>query len=215
MLTLFHSAGARSLRVLWMLEEMGLDYSLKVLKPPVRARYKDYLEINPLGTVPTLYDDGHRMTESVAMIHYLATRYGPTDLALGIEEPDYAEYLNYLVHGEATLTFPQTVYLRYTRFEPDAGLEEAGIAYKKWFLSRTRLVDSVLAEQQWLCGGRFTAADISVGYAFILANSLGYAGELSPVLQDYLQRLAERDGLKRARERETQAAESADKPLTF
>ena len=59
------------------------------------------------------------MTESAAICHYLVTKYGPTPLAVTPDEPDYADYLNFLTMAEATLTFPQTVYLRYTLLEPD------------------------------------------------------------------------------------------------
>src|SRR5476651_2095528 len=70
------------------------------------------MAINPLGTVPLLLDGDIRMTESAAIAQYLVTRYGPTPLAVGVEEPDYGAFLNWLHFGEATLTFPQTLVLR-------------------------------------------------------------------------------------------------------
>ena len=65
MITLYHCIDARSFRTLWMLEELDLPYELKVLPFPPRARARDYLAINPLGTVPLLIDGGARLTESV------------------------------------------------------------------------------------------------------------------------------------------------------
>ena len=67
---LYHCADARSLRVLWTLEEMGLDYELVNMPCPPRSAYPGYLDINPLGTVPTLVDGALTMTESTGICHY-------------------------------------------------------------------------------------------------------------------------------------------------
>ena len=89
-ITLYHCKGARSLRPLWTLEEMGLDYELHVLPFPPRVHQKEYLAINRLGTVPYLVDGDARMSESPAMCHYFVERYGPTPLAMAPDEADYA-----------------------------------------------------------------------------------------------------------------------------
>ncbi len=109
---LYHCADARSFRALWALEELGLPYDLTLMPFPPRARVEGYRDVNPLGTVPACLIDGQLMTESAAIPHVLATRFGPSDLALSPEEPDYPSYMNFLVMGEATLTFPQTIHLR-------------------------------------------------------------------------------------------------------
>ena len=85
MLTLYHCHDARSFRPLWTLEELTVEtggpaYELKMLPFPPRVFQKSYLEINPLGTIPALFDEGKRMTESAAICQYLVTRYGPTSL---------------------------------------------------------------------------------------------------------------------------------------
>jgi glutathione S-transferase len=63
---------------------VGIEYELKTLPFPPRILQKDYLEINPLGTVPYLIDGDTRMTESSAMCHYFVERYGPTPLAASL-----------------------------------------------------------------------------------------------------------------------------------
>ena len=113
MITLYHCEAARSFRPVWALEEMGLPYELKMLPFPPRALAKEYLGLNPLGTIPFMIDGDTRMTESSAIGHYLATRYGPTPLAVAPDEPEYGAFLNWLYFGEATLTFPQTLVLRW------------------------------------------------------------------------------------------------------
>ncbi len=197
MLTLYHAKDTRSFRALWTLEELGIPYELKRVRMPARAQ-PGYLQINPLGTVPTLLDDGVLMTESTAIALYLGMRYGPTPLAVNPGERDYATYLNFVVHGEATLTFPQAIYVRYKLLEPEKGLGAAADDYKKWFMARLRLVDSTLRDREFLCADRFTIADICVSYAIKLAEYLGYGGELPDAVTAYWARLQQRAGYQRA-----------------
>ena len=197
-LHLFHCADARSFRALWALEELGLDYDLTCMPFPPRFRFEGYRDVNPLGTVPALIADGALMTESSAIPHFLATRYGPSDLAVAPEEPDYARYLNFLFMGEATLTFPQTIHLRYTRLEPpERRLAQAAEDYAQWFGSRLRNAEGMM-RGDFAAAGRFTMADISVGYAVMLARQIGLEDQLTPGMQAYFDRLSAREGFCRA-----------------
>ncbi len=199
MITLYHCVSARSFRPLWMLEELGTPYTLKILPFPPRALAREYLEINPLGTVPAMFDGELRMTESAAICQYLATRYAPTSLEVTAAEADYGAYLNWLHFGEATLTFPQTLVLRYARLEPEERRQpQVAEDYSRWFLARLRNVESALADREFLCAQRFTAADVSVGYALMLADYLGLAPRFSDRVRAYWERLQRRDGFQRA-----------------
>lgn len=199
MIELYHCADARSFRVLWTLEELGLPYTLHLLPFPPRVRAKEYLEVNPLGTIPALRDGATFMTESAAITQYLATRYAPNDLNVEPTDPAFGAWLNWLHFGEATLTFPQTLVLRYRTFEPGRA-EAAADDYARWFAARLRAVDRTLADgRDWLCADRFTAADVSVGYALLLAKSLRLDEAFTPAIAAYWERLAARDGFKRAK----------------
>lgn len=198
MIRLYHCGNARSFRALWALEELGLPYELVLMPFPPRARYPNYLDLNPLGTVPVLFDGAARMTESAAMIHYLGTRHGPTDLVVRPEEPAYADYLNFLHMGEATLTFPQTIVLRYTRLEPpERRAAQAAEDYRKWFLSRLRAASTMMGER-FVCAGRFTMADISIAYALMLATALDLQDGFPPKVAAYWQAIQQREGFNRA-----------------
>ncbi|BDI61351.1 glutathione S-transferase family protein [Qipengyuania nanhaisediminis] len=203
---LYTCAGSRGLRATWAAEEAGVAIDLALLPFPPRFEAPEYLEINPLGTVPLLVDGpddtGARMTESCAIAHYLATRNGPSDLVIAPGEVDYAEYLDFTYHADATITFPQTVYMRFAIFEKDKGFAEAGEAYARWFEKRLVKVEERLREREYLCGGRFTVADICVGYALVLAGRVGLDDRVPQGLRDYRDRLTARDGYKRAVERE-------------
>ncbi len=202
MIILHHCVNARSFRPLWTLEELGLDYKLCMLPFPPRERRRDFLATNPLGTVPAFLDGETRMTESAAICQYLVTRHGPTPLNVKPDEPAYGAFLNWLHFGEATLTFPQTIVLRYSRFEmPERWLPQAVADYTRWFLARLRAVDATVLSADHLCASRFTAADVSVGYALMLAEDLDLSERFSPAVARYWQRLKSREAFKRATKR--------------
>ncbi len=199
MVTLWHCADARSFRALWALEELSLPYELKLLPFPPRVLSPEYLQVNPLGTIPFFVDGATRMTESSAIVQYLAVKHGGP-LLVEPADPAYGAWLNWLYLGEATLTFPQTLVLRYTRLEPkERRNPQVAEDYARWFMARLRAVDAALQDAEHLCAGRFTAADISVGYALLLAETLGLSERFSPTVADYWARLQARDGFKRAK----------------
>ena len=155
------------------------------------------MNLNILGTIPYLIDGDVEMTESVAMCQYLVEKYGPTDLRVNSDEADYHHYLNWLAHSDATLTFPQTVVLRYT-------LQEIGIAdkaaegYRRWFVARLKLLEQTLESREYLCSKRFTIADICVSYAIYLAKSLQIEEAFKPNIKRWTDMLFDREGFNRA-----------------
>ena len=200
MITLYHCANARSFRALWALEEVGQPYELKLLPFPPRFHAREYLEINPLGTIPYLIDGETRMTESAAICQYLADRYAGAPLAVAREEPAYGAYLNALHMGEATLTFPQTLVLRYGTLEPpEKRLPQVAADYKRWTLVRMKALGAMLAGAEYVAGDRFTVADISVAYATMLARILGMKDDVPPVLSDHYARVSARPAFLRAK----------------
>lgn len=206
---LWHCNNARSLRPLWALEEMGMDYELEVMPFPPRFLHEGYLEVNMLGTVPYFVDGDTRMTESTGICHYLVERYDQWDFGLKPDHPEYGNYLNWLYHSDATLTFPQTLYLRYTRLEPDEAKAAVGEDYRKWYLARLRMLNARVAEHEYLAADRFTIADIACGYALFLGESLDIAKDYKPQTREYLERLKARDGFQRAQEAQERHAPKA------
>ncbi|BBD98083.1 glutathione S-transferase [Sphingobium amiense] len=199
MIELYHCDGARSFRALWMLEELGLDYRLRMLPFPPRFLARDYLEINPLGTVPFMIVDGTGMSESAAIAQYLADTHPEAGLSVAPSDPAYADYLNFLHMGEATLTFPQTLYFRYTMLEPtERRNPQVAEDYKRWFLKRLEAAMGMIDGRDHACAGRFTAADISVGYAIKFAEALGLVDDLPQAAVEYFRKLEARPAYGRA-----------------
>lgn len=196
---LWHCHNARSLRPLWALEEMGIDYDVEVLPFPPRFLRREYLGTNVLGTVPFFTDGDTEMTESTGICHYLVERYDRHDFGIAADHPEFGDYLNWLYHSDATLTFPQTIVLRYRELEPEERrLPQAVADYSRWYIARLRRLDAHVVDRQYLCDGRFTIADIAIGYALYLGKLQGLAGDYTPQVSDYLARLAERPAFGRA-----------------
>ena len=213
---LWHCVDARSFRALWTLEELELDYELKMLPFPPRAHGKEYFAENPLGTIPLLVDGAERLTESAAIPHYLSTVHGNGRLAVAPGAPGYGAYLNWLHHGEATLTFPQTIFFRYAKLEPEERrLPQAAADYRIWFLKRLRLLDEALADgREFLVPGQgFTNADISVAYAIQFATALKIDGEISAPIKAWFDGLTTREGYRRAKAAQHEAALAAGIPV--
>ena len=231
-LTLWHSKNTRSLRILWTFEEMGLrrgnDYDLRMLTFPPRQHHPDFLERNPLGTVPWFEHKEHweetpraSMSESCAAPLYVANLHNHP-IALTILDKEYGSFLNWLHHADATLTFPQAVVMRYRLFEREKGLEGAADDYARWFHARLRLLNAALEDgRPFLLGERFSLADVCVAYALFNASPDGPCGRglidvgapplserFKPPVADYLQRMMARPSWKSAqREQEAAAAE--------
>jgi len=211
-ITLYHCRDARSLRPLWTLEELGVDYDLVKMEFPPRFTYDGYLDINPLGTVPTMIigrdQNKVTLTESVAMVQYLADIFGPTDFALAPSHNDYPLYLNWLHRSDATLTFPQTLILRYAIFEkPERQQPQVVADYTQWFFSRLRSIEAALEDRDYLVADSFTIADICVGFALFFAVKLKLDGKFGPRTRAYYTRLTARDGFKRALEKQSDLKE--------
>lgn len=214
-ITLYHCVSARSFRPLWLLEELGMPYELKMLPFPPRALARTYLQENPLGTVPLLVDGETRMTESAGICEYLAARHSPGNLNVAVEDPAYGAYLNWLHMSDATLTFPQTLVLRYTHFEPPERKQpQVAEDYSRWFLARLRAVDAAVQQQEFVCAGRFTAADVAVAYALLLASHLGLDAQFTPAVAAYWAGLQARPAFQRALTAQHQAGIAQGVPTT-
>ena len=196
MITIYNAPGSRSLRVVWMCEEMGLPYETKtdsIIQPSAEFR-----RIHPGVTFPVMIDGDLVLTESIAIMQYLGDRYGPTPLVRSPGDPDYAQYLEYLVFGEASLAAFMTPLVA-TKFRAPADQKEnftVGML-KQMAAQRFGSVERRLESSPYMAGNAFTAADISVGYAcsFAIGMDVCPLGERTAA---YWARLQERDAFKRA-----------------
>jgi glutathione S-transferase len=198
MTTVYHAKNTRSMRVLWILEELGAEAEIKSLPFPPSKLQPDYLAINPTGTVPTLVDGSVQLTESMAICEYLAARHG-SSLLVGPGDPARTEFVQWLWYGESTLMTPLSRMATVTRLgrkgaDIDAVLEDArgnaGV--------RLTALERRLEGRDFLVAGRLTLADISAGYPLHLVGLFGMDHLLGPRSTAYRERLRSRPAYRRA-----------------
>lgn len=196
MLKIYHAPRTRSLRVVWLCEEMGVPYQLGVEK--FGAPSAEFLAINPFGAFPALVDGEVTMIESIAMMQYVMSKYGPTDLALSPSHTDYAKYLQFLLFGEAGMAMYCNPLIA-TKFRaPEDKRDNWTVDHLKATIAqRLDFVEKQLGEEPYIAGSQFTAADISVGYTIGITDFAANC-KLSPKLQAYHDRLTARPAYQRA-----------------
>ncbi|WP_334161174.1 glutathione S-transferase family protein [Phenylobacterium sp.] len=201
MITVWGGQTSRSLRVVWLLEEMGLPYRVRQVDMLSAEKDPAWLAVNPGDFLPAIQDGDITMVESVAILEYLMGRYGPTPLQPAPDDPAFPAYQQFLHLGEAGLATLIMVPLVSGFIAPEAERDNWGARWARECVERRLLlVRRQLASAPYMAGDRFTAADISVSYALRLAaNHAGFA--LSDAEQAYLARTTARDAYRRAFDR--------------
>ena len=195
-LRLYHAPRTRSVRVRWLLEEMGLPYDVVPVQFDTRpAGDESYARVHPLRKVPALEDKGEHIYESIAILQYLMGRYGPTDLDVRPDEADYGRFLQWLHFGEAGVLMPVQLLLAHTMLLPEKARDPRMAA---WAKSETLhllafAAEHGLGERDFFAAGRFTAADISITYMLFLMKLMHQFDALPDNLKAYFARMTGRD----------------------
>jgi glutathione S-transferase len=201
MITVWGGQTSRSIRAVWVLEEMGLPYRVRQVDMLAAEKDPAWLAVNPGDFLPAIQDGDVTMVESVAIMEYLMGRYGPTPLQPSPDDPAFPTYQQFLHMGEAGLATLIMVPLVSGFIAPEVERDNWGARWARECIERRLLlVRRQLAGAPYMAGDRFTAADISVTYALNLgANHAGFV--LSDAEQAYLARTTARDAYKRAFDR--------------
>ena len=198
MITIYNFArGARGLRVIWQCEEMGLAYRVETLPFPTPTAYR---ALNPLGSVPYLQDDPDvGMSESVAMMLYLADRHGPTPLLPRDDPQTLARILQWTVFSEATFGAALGPLMAARFMAPEADKDNWSVRAQGGRVQQALayLSDS-LGDGPWLMGADLTLADIAVSTGLAMWQG-ALDGALPDRLAAYQARVADRPAYKRAR----------------
>lgn len=197
MLKIYHAQGARSLRVLWLCEEMGVPYETaeaSLMKPS-----DEFKAVNPLRTVPAMKDGEVSMIESVAMMIYIMAKYGPTDLEVKPDEAGYADYLQFLLFGEAGVAAYGNPLVATRFLAPEDQKQNWTAGYlKNAIIKRLEFVGDKLAGRPYIAADRFTAADISVAYIVTGAKFAGIDEDIPSSVKAYVANLQQRPAFQRA-----------------
>jgi glutathione S-transferase len=192
-LTLYHASPSRSSIVLWMLEELGQPYDVKLISLQNGDNLKpDYLAINPMGKVPALKHGDTIITEVAAICTYLADEFPEAKLAIPIGTPARGVYLKWLFFGPGC--FEPAVIDRAAPRKEEA--RRAMLGYGD-FDTAMNVVAKAVEKGPWLMGEQFTAADVVIGANVRWGTMFKLVPE-RPEFTAYAARIAERPAAQRA-----------------
>ena len=191
-ITFYTNPMSRGQIVRWMLEEVGQPYDTEIMDYASTMKGSNYASINPMMKVPAITHNGKVVTECAAIIAYLADAFPEAGLAPRDEEK--ADYYRWLFFAAGPVE--QAVTNKAAGFEPVAEKERM-FGYGNYDLAVNTLADH-LSGRAYVCGDRFTAADVYVGSQVLWGTQFGTLPSLQPFVE-YSERLASREAYQRAR----------------
>lgn len=197
---LCHSPRTRSVRIYWLLEELGIPFELVPIEfNPAALKSPEYLKVNPLGKVPSIQDGSLTMIESGAIVEYILEKYGKGRLAPAPGSAARPAFLQWVHFAEATAMPPLALIAQHTLFKPEAERLPAVVADARNNAAAVLgVLEQNLAGKQYLLGNEFSAADIMMGYALLLMKWFGVLSDQYPNATNYLARLERRPALQKA-----------------
>jgi len=200
MLTIHHLGKSQSERIIWLCEELGVPYALKLYKrdPVTILSPPELRALHPLGAAPVITEGDLLLAESAAIVEYIIVKHGGGRLALGPAHPDYAAYLYWFhfANGNLQPVMGRTMFMRRTGLPADNPL----MVTVQGRLDRVLdLVEARLGEAEFLAGSDFTAADIMSVFS-LTTMRIFLPLDLSPYpnILAYLQRIGAREAYRRA-----------------
>jgi glutathione S-transferase len=209
-----HLNNSRSQRVLWLLEELGVEYELRRYQrnPETMLAPPELKAVHPLGKSPVITDGELTLAESGAIVEYLADRYGEGRLARAFGSPERVRYIYWLHYAEGSAMPPQLLKLLIDRiagakmpfFVRPIVSKIRSTAMGAFIGPQLKLhldyMESELAKGQWFCG-EFSAADVAMSFPLEIAVKRAGLNDSRPNLMGFLRRIHDRPAYKRALER--------------
>jgi len=196
---LYHCPNSRSVRIVWLLEELGLDYELQIMPLGDKSmREPGYLAKHPAGRVPALEDGEVTLFESGAIVEYLLARHGGGRMVPAVDSPEFPQYLQWLHYAEGMIMPQINVIVVETRFLPPEKRNPTNLARAQKLLGRmVAIVDRHLEGRDHLAGD-FSGADIMTGHACCAAARYGGDVPIGDNVRAYVDRLMARPALQKA-----------------
>jgi glutathione S-transferase len=195
-ITLYHARFTRSVRVRWLLEELGLPHTLMTLADGEMAS-AEYADVLPMGQVPVLRDGEIVLFESGAIVQYLLDSYGHGRLEPARHAKDRAEYLQWFHFAEAALGVHLSALARQVRLPDGVGEPPDATAARREIARPLGVLDEALAEREWLLES-FSAADIMLGWSVVAADRCGLLEGRFPSVGKYATRIHNRPLFRRS-----------------
>ena len=193
MLTLHHAPNSRAGRIVWLLEELGLEYTLNGMRfHPEDLKSDAHRARHPLGRIPVLEDGDIMLWESGAIVEYLIERHSDGALKPKPDQPNYPAYLQWLHYCEGMVMPPvNTIVVQTVLLPPERQNAEALGQAQKLLTRALAPVNERLGAVDYLAGD-FSGADIMLGHAVFMSNRLGCVPDDYADLKAYISRLESR-----------------------
>ncbi len=214
MITVHHLNNSRSQRILWLLEELGLEYEVKRYQrdPQTMLAPPELRAVHPLGKSPVIVEGDMVLAESGAIIETLADRYGAGKLAPAPGSPERVRYLYWLHFAEGTAQPPLLLKLLFDRIKSKAPFfvrpvaraiadKALGTFVLPNIARNLDFMESELAKSEWFAGPQFSAADIQMSFPLEASRARGGLDEKRPRLVRFLEKIHSRPAYLRAVER--------------
>ena len=197
MIKVYHAPRTRSIRILWLLEELGLPYTIE--KVAFAPQPMPFAQATPFGKVPALEDGDVSMFESGAMVEYILERYGQGRLAPAIGDPERAAFLQWLHYSESTTFALIATVVWFVIYRKDAEQNAHIIADAKARAATSLdFLERHLGEKDYLLASGFSAADVMMGFTLAASRNFGILDDRMTRLQAYLARLEARPAYQKA-----------------
>ena len=198
MIVIHHLNNSRSQRILWLLEELGLEYRIEKYSrdPKTNLAPPELLAIHPLGKSPVMQDGELILPESGAIIEYLLERYGEGRLAPRLGTPEHIRYLYWMHFAEGTMMLHLVSRLYLTRVGEAAKAMQGRV--EVMIKNELNLVEDELGRSAYLAGDDFSAADIQMGFPLEFAAYAKLTDEQHVKIREYLGRIQARPAYRQA-----------------
>lgn len=196
---IYHAPNSRSVRILWLFEELGLPYELQSFPlGDASMRTPEYRRVHPMGRVPALQDGDVTIYESGAIVQYVLAKYAGGRMQPEVSSPEFPAYLQWLHYAEGMLMPQVNVIVVETMFLPPDKRNPENLSRARKLLTRMlEPVDAALAGREYLAG-EFSGADIMTGHACVVSSKLGADLSDKPNVAAYVERLLARPALRKA-----------------
>lgn len=193
MLKLHHAPNSRAGRIVWLLEELGLDYELNRMDfHPKALKSDEHRARHPLGRVPVLEDGDVMLYESGAIVEYIIARHTDGALKPAVESPLFPEYLQWFHYCEGMVMPPvNTIVVQTLLLPPDRRSEEALGQAQRLLTKALAPVNDALEGREYMIGD-LSGADFMIGHASFMSRRLGCVPEEMTHLHGYVERLEAR-----------------------
>ena len=199
MLTLHFSSNSRAQRVLWLLEELQLEYNLNKIKfHPSELKSDEHRKRHPLGRVPVLEDEEITIYESGAIVEYLIARHSNGELKPEISDPAFPNYLQWFHYCEGMIMPPMNTIVVHTLILPEERRNEEVLRQAKNLLTKALLPVNQLLEKNKYLIDKFSGVDFMLGHSLYMSNKLKCVSDEMINIKNYLNLIIEREAFQKA-----------------